>query len=360
MTAHRIQFAAWTLALGLFTSPAPLSAADAAFHFPACTYVLVGTREPATGKHAVTFAKPFSLPPGLYVLSGGPDPSVSILVDDDLELSAGSRKLFIDDDHVATTDMRGSTNTYPGYPIILALRPGAKLRVQGIDTGASDAIFGDLYAHRHDGANVQLIKTIRQRSKPKLPDVFLDREFDLDKRFEAPAEPRRIPTEAELASSWSDLGGEDTGAAYLAFWQLAAFPRASVSYLRGKLKPVAPADPQRLLGLLGDLDDPRYRVREEATRRLMDKEKVARPALERRLEERPSAEQRRRVEYILGRLRRAVFPPQTVSAMKAVELLEYVGTPEARELLEAVAKGADEARVTKDARAALERLNRPR
>jgi hypothetical protein len=354
MTARR--FAVVTLALGLFAPAVP--AADPPFQVPAGTYILVGPRETATGKQSVTFAKSFTLPPGLYVLSGSTDPSTKLVVDDDLELNVGARKVFADDDHVATTDERGSRNTYPGHPIILALRPGEKLRVKGIDTGASDAIFGNLYAHRHDGANVQLVKAVHQRSKPNLPDVFLDREFELDKLFDAPASAKPVPTDSELASAWADLGGEDAGAAYLAFWRLAAFPKASVAYLKGTLKPVAPADPQRLLGLLGDLDNPRYQVREEATRRLMDKEKVARPALERRLEESPSAEQRRRVEYLLGRLKRAVFPPQTVRAMRAVELLEYVGTPEARELLVAIAKGADEARVTKDAKAALERVNR--
>jgi hypothetical protein len=42
--------------------------------------------------------------------------------------------------------------------------------------------------------------------------------------------------------------------------------------------------------------------------------------------------------------------------LRAVEALEHVGTPEARQLLEALSRGAREARLTREAQASLRRL----
>ena len=42
--------------------------------------------------------------------------------------------------------------------------------------------------------------------------------------------------------------------------------------------------------------------------------------------------------------------------MRALEVLERVGTPEARAILARISKGAEEAELTRDAKAALERL----
>jgi hypothetical protein len=44
---------------------------------------------------------------------------------------------------------------------------------------------------------------------------------------------------------------------------------------------------------------------------------------------------------------------------RAVEVLEHLGTPEARQVLEELAQGAPGARPTEDARTALQRLARP-
>jgi hypothetical protein len=41
-----------------------------------------------------------------------------------------------------------------------------------------------------------------------------------------------------------------------------------------------------------------------------------------------------------------------------LEVLEHIGTPEAREVLKALAKDAPDARLTREAKAALERLAR--
>ena len=53
-----------------------------------------------------------------------------------------------------------------------------------------------------------------------------------------------------------------------------------------------------------------------------------------------------------------VADPETLRALRAVAVLEDVGTPPARKVLETLAKGSVEARLTQEAKAALARLAR--
>ena len=116
-------------------------------------------------------------------------PTDPIVVDDDLEISSGDKMLFIDDDQVPSTEKRksfqGFSCTYSGAPIILVLDPKAKLRIQAIDIFAGDAVLGELYLHRHDGARRRLTEHIYQQSNRVLPHVFFSQAFALDEGFEA-------------------------------------------------------------------------------------------------------------------------------------------------------------------------------
>jgi hypothetical protein len=70
----------------------------------------------------------------------------------------------------------------------------------------------------------------------------------------------------------------------------------------------------------------------------------------------PSAEARKRIEALVARLEAQRVPPDQLRAVRAVEVLEWVGTPQAREILTGLAKGAPGAPLTADAGAALARL----
>jgi hypothetical protein len=78
------------------------------------------------------------------------------------------------------------------------------------------------------------------------------------------------------------------------------------------------------------------------------------PALRKALDSKPSAEARRRMESVLEKPRN--LPPGTLQAIRAVEVLENISTPGARRLLESLAEGAPEARLTQEAKASLGRL----
>jgi hypothetical protein len=108
---------------------------------------------------------------------------------------------------------------------------------------------------------------------------------------------------------------------------------------------------------LADLDSDRFAVRQRAGEELEKFGELAGPAFEKVLAGRPSAEVRRQVEKLAARCAPA-GTPERLRALRAVEVLEYVGTAEARRLLETLAEGAPEARLTREAKASLERLSR--
>jgi hypothetical protein len=72
----------------------------------------------------------------------------------------------------------------------------------------------------------------------------------------------------------------------------------------------------------------------------------------------PSAEVKRRAEVILEKYRAGLSAsPEGLRLVRSVEVLEHLGTAEARTLLETLAKGPAGAELTVEAKAALERLN---
>jgi hypothetical protein len=108
--------------------------------------------------------------------------------------------------------------------------------------------------------------------------------------------------------------------------------------------------------LIAELDDPQFPVRQKATQQLAQLHDRVAGELARALEAKPPPELRRRLEDLLQRVRRHQLPAETVRALRAVEVLETIGTPQARQQLEDLARGVPAARLTREARAALVRL----
>src|SRR5262249_61660266 len=84
----------------------------------------------------------------------------------------------------------------------------------------------------------------------------------------------------------------------------------------------------------------------------------AEPALRQTLANKPTLEMRRRVQAVLEHLRGPVTRPELLQSLRAVAVLEDIGTPEARKLLDELTKGAAESRLTREAKASLQRLER--
>ena len=80
---------------------------------------------------------------------------------------------------------------------------------------------------------------------------------------------------------------------------------------------------------------------------------VAEPLLRRALKE-PDLETRLRVQNILSKLRSP--SGRALQALRAVEVLERIATPDARRLLARLARGEPQARLTREATASSQRL----
>jgi RNA polymerase sigma factor (sigma-70 family) len=167
---------------------------------------------------------------------------------------------------------------------------------------------------------------------------------------------RAAPASArELRSLWDDLGDADGMKSHAALWKLATAP-GSVKFLKERLRPGTAVDSERLQKLVRDLDDDAFKVRVRATNELVKLgEGVAAP-LRKVLREKISAEVRWRVEHILEQLGKPT--PQRLRQLRAVEVLERSGSAEARGVLDALARGDDQARLTREATAARARLRR--
>jgi WD40 repeat protein len=171
---------------------------------------------------------------------------------------------------------------------------------------------------------------------------------------EPPAAGRLSPR--ELEDLWADLAGADAARAYRAIRALAAAADDAVPFLRQRLPPAAVPDPNHLARLLADLGADRFAVREQATRELEKLGPLARPALREVLAGRPSAEVRRRVERLLARPEGFPLSGDELRAWRVIEVLEHLGTADARKMLEGLAGGASGPLRTEGAKAAVRRL----
>jgi WD40 repeat protein len=159
----------------------------------------------------------------------------------------------------------------------------------------------------------------------------------------------------QLQALWKDLGDADASRAYNAIWALAAAPQHTVPLLQQHLQPVSPFDPQRVARLVADLDSERYEQRKKAAEELERLGDVAEPALKKLLAGKPSLEMRQRADQLLQKLEEPVTDPERLRALRGLEVLQQIHTPEARQLLEKLAKGAPESRLTQQAQEALQR-----
>jgi hypothetical protein len=164
----------------------------------------------------------------------------------------------------------------------------------------------------------------------------------------------------DLRKLWAALAGEDAARAFAARWKLVAAARESVPFLEECLRPVAGTDPQRIRALIGDLDSDRFDVREKATAELEGLGELAEPALTAVVRKGPSAEARRRARGLLEKVGQGRLhpPPKQLQALRALEVLEHIANPEARQVLKTLATGAPQARLTQEAKASLDRLAR--
>jgi len=161
----------------------------------------------------------------------------------------------------------------------------------------------------------------------------------------------------ELLHIWQDLGRPSSLTARQALAALAETPAQAVPFLAERARLVsATVTPQRLAQLLADLDDRQFETRRRASEALEKLGELAEDALRAALARTPPLEVRQRLEKILAEIERQSQAPERLQGLRTVQALEAIATPEARDVLEKLAKGNSAARLTREARTALERL----
>ncbi len=169
-----------------------------------------------------------------------------------------------------------------------------------------------------------------------------------------PKRPARALKPAELPTLWDALAGEDAMAAYVAMGTLMDAGADAVALLAERLPRVALPDDASLRKLIAELDGKEFRTRERAQAALLRAGLDTMPALRKALVADPTPEARRRIEDLLRELAGKPPGPDTVTVCRGVEVLEKIGTAEAKRALAELAKGSGV--LAREARAALARL----
>jgi WD40 repeat protein len=173
-----------------------------------------------------------------------------------------------------------------------------------------------------------------------------------------PAVRAADPVAKKLDVAWAGLASDDGMVAFRAMSDLIGMPKETPRFLATKLQPVPVVDPAMIRQLVDDLDSKSFNLRQRATKDLEKLEGQARLALEKSLAKPPSAEAQSRIKKLLERLDGPLALAEDFRTVRAVEVLERIGTVEARDLLGRLAKGAPGARLTREASDSLARLKR--
>lgn len=115
---------------------------------------------------------------------------------------------------------------------------------------------------------------------------------------------------------------------------------------------------QRIVAWVADLDAEDFSRRFDAERHLGDAGDQAEQALNEVVRRASSLEAVRRAERLLARIANQASDPERLRQLRAVEILERLGSRDAIALLQRLAAGAPGATLTREASESLKRLTR--
>jgi WD40 repeat protein len=174
-------------------------------------------------------------------------------------------------------------------------------------------------------------------------------------RIARPAPAAKALKPGDLEAWWQALAGNDAARAFAAMGDFVAVSQDAVAWIKDHVLPAATLDGKRALELMKRLDDDRFKVRTQATHELLKLGEQLLPVLDKSLAEDTTAETRRRLEGLRDKLASTALQGEALRAVRALEILEIIGTPQARQVLRTLAGGAPGALVTTRAQAALRR-----
>lgn len=178
--------------------------------------------------------------------------------------------------------------------------------------------------------------------------VILWDAFGFDRGWEPPqASPASLKVLAD------QLGDPDPAIAYRAIGTLTKMGKPVVAVLGDRLQVIQRADPKQIQQWIRELDDDSFETREKAEAQLQKVSELAEAGLRKAFQETTSAEVRMRARRLLKDV-----VPIGLTRNRAVIILERMASPEAREVLENLARGDERAPLTREAKASLARLTK--
>jgi hypothetical protein len=168
------------------------------------------------------------------------------------------------------------------------------------------------------------------------------------------------PAPDEIAGLWADLDSAAAVKAHRAMARLLAVPAETLTLFRKELKPATgkALSEKEVQRLIGQLANDSFEVRQNASQALKQEGQSVRPALLAALKASTDLEKKRRLEELLKALTPSAPVAEWLRPARALEVLEQLGSPEAKRLLETLSKGRGGARLTVAATATLKRLPR--
>jgi RNA polymerase sigma factor (sigma-70 family) len=269
-----------------------------------------------------------------------------------LETASGKQRVCLGDPTVIAEEIAFTSNgralawLEQGSVRVTATATGKELRRfvghQGEVKGMAVTDDGSLLASR-GGADTAIVWTLAGLEQELRPSA-------------------RIRSAEELDGLWQGLASEDAAKAYQAIWALADSPGQAVAMVRQRVTaagPVHRADADRFAHLLAELDAGAFERRAKAADEMAKLGSAAEGLVRAELAKgSASVEVRVRLEQVLETIQKAPMTGELLRPLRGVEVLEQVGTAEARQVLAALAQGAAEARLTREAKATEARLEK--
>jgi WD40 repeat protein len=166
-------------------------------------------------------------------------------------------------------------------------------------------------------------------------------------------------TPSVIEAAWTNLADKNSRHAYQEWMSgMISSPDGTVEVLRRHLTPRrgTKAVAENIDRLIADLDNGAFALRVKATNALLELGALAGPALRKAQSAQPSVESQRRLRFLLEHLDRITLSTDEIRLARAVEVLEKIGTREARGLLRDLASGRPYDFLTREAQEALSRL----
>jgi hypothetical protein len=168
-------------------------------------------------------------------------------------------------------------------------------------------------------------------------------------------QPKADQTVAGFDDSFKLLGSPDAALAQRGMDFLYRRPAEAVPFLAKALPVPKPLPAERLAKLIADLDSDDFLTRQAAAKEMEAVGGEATAALRTAAEKSPSAEVRRTAGELAAKADAPATRPDDLRVLRAVEVMEHLGTPAARDTLKAWAAGPAGHRLTTEASAAARR-----